>query len=228
MGNHDYKNLRSVYGEVMRKRATGELPEMAQVTQFIKLFGECYQSGMNVIDVGCGAGQFLKSLRKLDPNIVYKGVDVESYYIRIARSVWKEYVNASFLAGGTGALKNLPPGGFDCFISYMVLPFMRDYKESLRTYLRLTRRHGFLRLMLADHTYIIKRYKFDKSFYYNIYDEEEFIRFCKENGATKIRIFPDDFRLDIPYANSWDTYTYGDLQLSGNIVLPWKVVHLEK
>ena len=52
MEGNDWKELRKTYGEVMRKRATGELPEMAQVKQFMKLFRESYQSGMNVLDVG--------------------------------------------------------------------------------------------------------------------------------------------------------------------------------
>jgi len=83
--------------------------------------------------------------------------------------------------------------------------------------------------MLSDHTYIIKRYKWNnKIVYYNIYNQDEFIELCKKNGARKVTIMDDDFKLDIPYVNAWDTYTYGDLQLSGNIVLPWKVVHLEK
>ena len=83
--------------------------------------------------------------------------------------------------------------------------------------------------MLSDHTYIIKRYKWNnKIVYYNIYNQDEFIELCKKNGARKETIMDDDFKLDIPYVNAWDTYTYGDLQLSGNIVLPWKVVHLEK
>jgi len=229
MSNKEYADLRREYGEVMRKRATGDLPEMAQVTQFLKLFSESYQSGTNVLDVGCGAGHFLRALRKLDPDIVHQGVDAESHYIRIAKSVWKEYSNAAFQVGGTGTLKELPHGSFESFISYMVLPFMYDYKDALRTYLSLTRRHGFLRLMLADHTYITKRYKWDKKIvYYNIYNQEEFIDFCRSNGVRDVTIMDDDFKLEMPYSNSWDTYTYGDLQLSGNIVLPWKVVHLKK
>lgn len=226
---NDWKELRKTYGEVMRKRATGELPEMAQVKQFMTLFRGSYKSGMNVLDVGCGAGHFFTALQKLDPNIVYHGVDIEPHYINIARDVWKGNPAASFSVGTTSALKKLDAESFDSFISYMVLPFMHDYKDALREYLRVTRRHGFLRLMLSDHTYIIKRYKWkNKIVYYNIYNQDEFIELCKENGARKVTIMEDDFKLDIPYANAWDTYTYGDLQLSGNIVLPWKIVHLEK
>jgi ubiquinone/menaquinone biosynthesis C-methylase UbiE len=230
MKNSDWNELREQYGEIMRKRATGELPEMAQVTQFMKLFRENYKKGMNVLDIGCGAGHFLTSLQKLDTNIVYHGVDIDSHYIKIARDVWKGKSTASFSVGTTTALKKLGADSSDISISYMVLPFIYDYKTALRECMRVTRHHIFLRLMLSDHTYIIKRYKWKdrQLFYYNIYNQEEFIDACISNGAKNVTIMDDDFKLEIPYTNGWDTYTYGNLQLSGNIVLPWKVVHLEK
>lgn len=230
MKDNDWKKNIKKYGDLMRRRATGDLPEMGQVKQFMKLFREAYRSGMNVLDIGCGAGHFFTSLQTIDPNIVYHGVDIEPHYIKIARDVFKGKSNASFSVGTTTALKKLRAESFDISVSYMVLPFIHDYKNALREYLRVTKRHVFLRLMLSDHTYIIKRYKWqNKRFmYYNIYNQNEFIDFCKRNGARKVTIMDDDFKLDIPYANAWDTHTYGDLQLSGNIVLAWKVVHLEK
>ena len=225
----DWEQNASAYGEVMRRRATGELEEMGQVKQLMKLFSSHYNPGMSVIDVGCGAGHFLRSLKCMDSEIRYFGIDLNKNYISIAKEVFKDCPNASFKAMPVSKLGSIESKSFDCSINYMVLPFIHDYKVALREQMRITKRKVFVRLMLGDHTCIVKRYKWaNQNFlYYNTYCQSEFLEFCNANGAQKVSIYEDDFVLDIPYKNAWDTYTHHGMQISGNILLEWKVAVIE-
>jgi SAM-dependent methyltransferase len=225
----DREELAASYGDLMRRRATGEEDEMAQVKQLMKLLPPHYSPGMSVLDVGCGAGHFLRSLRSMDPDILYQGVDINREYIGIAGEVFANCPNASFKTMPVSRIAYFDSKSFDLSINYMVLPFIHDYKSAVREQMRVTKRTMFLRLMLGDHTCIIKRYKWGDSdfIYYNIYSQKEFVNFCRLNGARDIVVYGDDFSLDIPYSNSWDTYTHHGLQVSGNIVLDWKVVVIE-
>ena len=53
------------YGELLYKRATGESEEMNSSRAVAKVIKEFYKPGMKVLDVGCGAGHYLVSLRKI-------------------------------------------------------------------------------------------------------------------------------------------------------------------
>ena len=166
----DREELAASYGDLMRRRATGEEDEMAQVKQLMKLLQPHYSPGMSVLDVGCGAGHFLRSLRRMDQDIQYQGVDINNEYIGIAREVFANCPNASFETMPVSRINCLNSKSFDLSINYMVLPFIHDYKSAVRDQMLVTKRTMFLRLMLGDHTCIIKRYKWGDSdfIYYNI------------------------------------------------------------
>ncbi|MFC1931522.1 class I SAM-dependent methyltransferase [Chloroflexota bacterium] len=86
------------YGDLMYKRATGTLDEMESSKALCKILSHFYEKGMKVLDIGCGAGHYLRSLRlRIDENIDYTGVDATEYYVELAR---KAFGDASrFLCG---------------------------------------------------------------------------------------------------------------------------------
>ena len=58
------------YGDYFFKRATGQLEEMESSKALCGIISEFYEKGMSLLDVGCGAGHYLRSLRKrLDEDI---------------------------------------------------------------------------------------------------------------------------------------------------------------
>jgi len=224
------KNIIQSYANIMDQRARGVLEEMGQFKQLVKMLKtDDIQSG-KLIDFGCGGGHLLTSIRKISPLIQYTGIDKEEIYIENAKKLYCNDRYAEFHISDLDYLKRTPDNFFNNFVCYMVLPFIEDYREVLRNLIRITKFNGYMRLLLSDHTYLIKR-RFNNSnfdYYYNIYSTDDFIRNCQVFGANKVEVLSDDFILNIPYTNPWDTYTMGHHQISGQIILPWRVVRLKK
>ncbi len=173
------------YGELMKKRAFGQEPEMEQVKQLVKLVREVYKPGMKVLDVGCGVGHFYPSLKKIDQNISYYGVDVSEHYLKLARSVFAKEKNFRVDKGDIFDLK-IEDNSYDIVICYMVLPFIPNWKKAVRELARVTKKHLFIRLLLGDFTYIIKIYKEGHSQnapyeFYNIYSR---VRWLSQGGRS--------------------------------------------
>jgi ubiquinone/menaquinone biosynthesis C-methylase UbiE len=230
---HWYQDLS--YGILMQQRAKRQAPEMEQCKQLTRLFRPYYRPGIRVVDVGCGAGHFFPSLLTAGPDLTYLGIDITAPYIKLAGETFAHDPRAQFMVGDIFRLA-LPDNAFDVGLCYMVLPFLPDFKDAIREVMRVVRKQAFFRLMLSDHTYIIQRFKKDcnqeaspESFvYYNIYDKDEFISHLYSIGVKEVNIYKDEFNLQLEKKDGWSTYTYGDLQISGNIVMTWNVVQVSK
>src|SRR5690606_37440313 len=87
------------YGELLFKRATGQSGEMNSSKAISKVIKQFYKPGMKVLDVGCGAGHYLVSLRNIvDKNISYTGVDPTAHYLDLAKKAFGD--SANFVQGG--------------------------------------------------------------------------------------------------------------------------------
>ena len=74
------------YGDLFYKRAIGELPEMESSKALAKLASTFICENDKILDVGCGAGHYLRSLDKhIDVNFSYVGIDQTEYYIEKAK-----------------------------------------------------------------------------------------------------------------------------------------------
>ena len=222
------------YGELMRRRALGLEPEMEQIKHLRKLVKKVYEPGMKVLDVGCGAGHFYPPLKKIDKDINYLGIDISDHYVKLAGELFAGEKNFEIRKGDIFRL-DLDDDSYDITICYMVLPFIPNYEKAVKELMRVTKRHSFIRLLLSDYTYIIKIYKegFKEGIpfeYYNIYSEDEFVRYLKDLGAKEVEVMPDEFKIKLKKKKDmkFSTYTYGKLQIIGNIVLTWRVVHATK
>jgi len=222
------------YGELMRRRALCLEPEMEQIKQLVKLIRKIYEPGMKVLDVGCGVGHFYPSLKKIDENITYHGIDISERYVKLAEELFAKEKNFRISKGDIFRL-DLDDDSYDITICYMVLPFIPNYKKAVKELMRVTKHHSFIRLLLSDYTYITKIYK--EGFkeggpfeYYNIYSEDEFVRYLKDLGSKKVEVLPDEFKIKLKRKKElkFSTYTYRKLQIIGNIVLTWRVVHATK
>lgn len=218
------------YGKIMADRAIGKQEEMEQVKQLIKVLKPIYKPGMKVLDVGCGCGHFYPSLRKLDKNIDFTGVDVVKNYIDLANKIFKKAKpRPKFFVGDIFNLKKF--GKFDIVFSHMVLHCIPNHEKALRELAKATKKHLLIRAMVDDYTYLIKvfRYKDKKEYsYYNIYAKDELDASLKKSGFSKVKFIKDEFNVKLKKKKGFGTYTYGKLLIIGNIVMNWKLIHAVK
>ena len=77
------------------KRAKNQLPEMECAKQLIKIVSKIYKPEMKILDVGCAAGHYYNSLKKVDKNILYFGIDATKAYIQFAKNCFRKNIEES-------------------------------------------------------------------------------------------------------------------------------------
>ncbi len=217
------------YGDLMRRRALGEELEMESAKQLVRLMKDIYQPGMVILDVGCGAGHFIRTLKQLDGNLRYCGLDITQPYLGIAQQVWSSTPPCEFVCGNAFELP-IKSDSCDIVTCVTVLQNLPEYHTPVRELFRVSREVMIIRLLLSDFTHIIKRYEGHNSefVYYNIWSTEELTDYVYDLGARQVDVLPDEFNVKLERTHSTSTYTYGDLQINGNIVMTWKWVRAFK
>ena len=77
-------------------RARGRLPEMESAIQLRSIINHL-DANETVMDVGCAAGNYLRSIRKMNKYCKYYGIDQTSKYITFAKAYFKSDPNATFI-----------------------------------------------------------------------------------------------------------------------------------
>ena len=67
------------------KRVKNELPEMESAKQLRKIIFKIYKPNMKILDVGCASGHYYNSLKKIDNNLFYCGLDPTKAYINFGK-----------------------------------------------------------------------------------------------------------------------------------------------
>lgn len=109
------------------------------------------ESGMNVLDVGCGPGSITADLANLvDPGLV-TGVDPSEDVVAQARrtAAARGLANIEFAAGNVYDL-DYPDGTFDVVHAHQVLQHLADPVAALREMRRVTRPGGIVAVRDAD------------------------------------------------------------------------------
>ena len=111
--------------DILYRRARDELPEMESSKAVARRIKAIWASGDTILDVGCGAGHYLVSLRReLGARLDYCGVDHLRHHIELARKAFENdphvrfeladlyklpYANSSFdIVTCNNLLQNLP------------------------------------------------------------------------------------------------------------------------
>jgi len=239
------------YGEYFYKMAVGELPNMFSADAVADLVKRVYKKGATVLDVGCGAGHYLRSLReRVDNNINYTGVDFSPSYIKLARQAHKD--TAKFFVG---SIQNIPfrPKQFDIVMANNVLlhvppPPVKAFKELLR----VSKKHVIVRTVFGERNYVIKEVLTNDDFrinkpdmalfksdgtpasfnYFNLYTETYFKDLVKKIAPkaklTTIKDFSYKKFDNRKTTRNTGTKVVNDMQISGNLLLDWRFIIIEK
>jgi len=240
------------YGDLFFKRATGVLDEMESAKSVCHLVKNIYKPGMKIVDVGCGAGHYLRSLKKrVDEGIDYTGVDATEKYVSLAR---KAFTKSKFEVGDILNLP-FPDESFDIVMNNnVVLHLPPPPLKAIRELLRVSKKHIIIRTLFGERNYIIKevRSKDYANDVEGIIELDDLVSENKIQSYNYFNLFTEDFivkiinhidsniKIDIKKDNSWQkfdnredstrtgTYCINDYQVSGNILLDWRYILLTK
>lgn len=241
------------YGELLFKRATGESEEMNSSKAISKVIKEFYKPGMKILDVGCGAGHYLVSLRNIvDPNIDYTGVDPTPYYLDLAKKAFGD--TAKFKLGGVFDIP-FEDNSFDIVICNHVILHMppENIKKAFSELIRVSKYKTVTRTVFGERNYIVREIlnhndlkpedaqniKYDNfdltqhNFrYFNMFTPEFMKQMILSENNVKLELRDDkDFvafdNTDKAKINT-ATKTLGNMQVSGNLILDYKFIITEK
>ncbi len=85
---------RTDYADTFSMRAAGQLPEMESSKAAANLLQKEVVQGDSILDVGCGAGHYLRSLHaQIKVDFQYTGVDATKESVEAAKRVWEQNSN---------------------------------------------------------------------------------------------------------------------------------------
>ena len=216
-------------------RAKGQLPEMESAKQLRQILGNIDDSD-SVLDVGCAAGHYLRSIRKLSAKCRYTGVDATLKYIESALDIHKLDKNANFIREDIYSLKQKADLVFCCNV-LLHLPNLRRPLENL---LYSFNKKLVIRTLLSEGTHL-SQYLYSDDFdgngnptnfvFQNTYSYKYVERIIK-NFNSKITItFQEDVFDPINIQQEWvewknkqgfgTTSIIKNIQISGNKVFRW-------
>jgi SAM-dependent methyltransferase len=205
---------------------------------------------LRALDVGCGAGANIFHLGNALPQSRWVGIDIAPDLMRVARELihraWApgrvQFVCGDFFQT-TRILPNLT---FDLVFSVQTISWLPAYEAILSELMALTAPGGWLFVTslftdsLVDATIQIRQlqgpeFVAEGPFYYNIYSIDRFEALCKALGASSVQVTDYLIDQDIPRPSHQHMGTYTErladgrrLQVSGPLLMPWKVVAIRK
>lgn len=203
------------YGNLLFKRAIGELPEMESSKATAKILNDLISPNDRILDVGCGAGHYLRSLRRyIQKSFSYTGVDATAAYIKLAIEAWRGNEQTSFQVADVFSLP-FGDGDYDIVMSCNLFLHLPSIREPLNELLRVSRRSVLIRTLVGERSFRIKEVyspvthpksfsgspdedEFDKngepySFgYYNIYSNTYINKLIQRMPIKDYKIISDD------------------------------------
>ena len=247
----NYWNKFPDYGDMLYKRATGELGEMECSKALSNIITTIYEKEMHILDVGCGAGHYYRSFKtRIDPDISFTGVDITPYYIELANKAYGD--EASFSVGDIYDL-DFDDEQFDIVTCNNTIPNLPPPPTSaLKELLRVSSKYVIIRTLIGKRNYVIQKLRSAEEVeismeekdligedgelrsynYLNMYTEN-YYRQILSDIETNLEA---EFRRDTDFS-SFDntkntkkesTKIVNSMQISGNLILDWHFVIIEK
>lgn len=217
-----------------------------QVKFFEELVGPYLnESGVSVLDACCGIGDLTWFLAQLNPNAVFTGVDKAEFLIDEARKQFAGNPNVNFDQGDIYALsEQFGAKAFDFSVCKQTLSWLPGYQKPVEELMAVTRRAVFISSLFydgrIDFETRVREYATDAgrdgyNAFYNVYSFPVFREFCLSRRAKDVVGFDFNIGIDLPQPADPDrmgTYTVqtksGErLQISGGLLMPWKIVRID-
>jgi len=200
------------------------------------------KTNYNIIDLGCGAGANLFFLAKKYPSSKFYGLDINPFYIKIAKS--KSLKNQEFKVADITKLNKLKLKP-DLILSIQTLSWMPDIKKPLKEILSMNSKFVLItslfydgpvetKIKIKDFSRNMGEINYRESFY-NIYSISRLKEFIKKYNYDIFFMEPFEIGIDLPkpLEKGMGTYTikvenHQRLQVSGPLLMPWYTIVLMK
>jgi len=196
-----------------------------------------------ILDACCGIGHLSYFLSDINLSNTFLGVDQTPYLIEEAQKLCSAKSNVSFEVNDMHHLSDRYQKFFDVSIIWKTISWLPYYEEIIQELFKVSKKHIFLSSLFydGDIDFEIKVREYKKqsgkenfNSYYNVYSFPKFERFVQSLNCKKIHSWNFDISLDIPRGDPdfMGTYTLklydGErIQISGAIIMSWKIVHIE-
>lgn len=200
-------------------------------------------NSLKILDACCGIGHLPYFLSDINPEIEFLGIDQTEYLIDEAKKICNNKKNVQFEAVDVFDFVKNKQKEFDICINWKTLSWISYYTDFMKALFKVTKKHIFLSALFydGDIDFEIKVREFKKeagkngfNLYYNIYSYPQFEKFVKSLGAKNIESFDFEIEKDIPKSSLDVMGTYTEklqggkkLQISGAVIMSWKVIHIE-
>ena len=231
------------YGDVLVARASGELPEMESSKALARRLGPWLREGDHLLDAGCGAGHYLRSLRtSVSVDFTYTGMDVTLSYLAGGKSVFAGDPSVSFC---NGDLFGLPfeDGSFDVVMCNNVFLHLPSIEQPLKELCRVAKRSVTIRTLIGDRSMIVRDVRESgdeflpsgepRSFnFHNIYSRAYIEHLTRQIPRVRQMEVESDEDFDpaaieaSPETRNM-TRVIGGMQVSGYILQPWAYLEIE-
>jgi len=224
------------------KKCVSEKREMDKLLEKI-IFTFIDSKKLDILDASCGIGHISYFLSEISKESKFVGVDQTEYLIKEAEKLCQNKPNISFEVNDISKIVSKYPKKYDISISWRTLSWLPYYKEMLKDLFSLTKNHIFISSLFydGDIDFITQVREFKKETgkehfndYYNVYSLPQFKKYAFELGAKNIEIYNFEIEKDIekPQKDQLGGYTMKledgkKLQISGAILLPWKIIRID-
>lgn len=203
------------------------------------------QGAVAVLDACCGLGDLSYFLSGLNPQARFLGIDKADFLVNQANRLCAELPNLRFQVADLYALEEqLGTKAFDLSVCKQVLSWLPGYEDAVKQLMAVTRRAVFASSLFYDgridfetrvREYVTDAGREGFNAFYNVYSFPVFREFCIAQGARDVVGFDFRIGIDLPRPATPDrmgTYTLrlesGErLQVSGALLMPWKIVRID-
>ena len=197
---------------------------------------------LQIFDPTCGIGHILYFLSKISPNSSFFGIDQTPYLIEEAKKLCSK-PNIKFDVDDVYDITEKYHKKFDISVCWKTVSWLPYYDEIMKSLFSVTKNYIFLSSLFYDgdidfqikaREYKKEKGKNDFTLYYNVYSLPRFKKFVYELGAKSIDVYDFEINIDIPRSNVDYMGTYTEklsdgkrLQISGAVVMFWKIIKIE-
>lgn len=198
---------------------------------------------LQVLDACCGIGHLSAHLSEWSPASSIRGVDSTAYLIGEAQRLFQNRPQLSFEVADVYTFAEQHPKAFDWSISWKTLSWLPHYREMVSALFTTTRERVIVSSLFYDGDidfevrvveHQSERGQNDRPVFYNIYSFPRFREFVTRLGARRVDAYDFEISIDLPRPDPDRMGTYTEqlasgrrLQVSGAVVMTWKIVSIE-